>query len=65
MGYSTIYSKQLGPIMHYATVPVMLSYDIPFVLEDGKVKPVVIELVPHCSDSFSTKDDVFNVTIFS
>lgn len=52
---------------HHTTVPVMVNYDIPFVIADPEntaVKPVTIELVL-CSDSFSDKNDKFNVTIFT
>ena len=48
---------------HKATVPTMVSYDIPFVVKDGKVQPVMIELVGTW-DAYATEEDFFNVSIF-
>lgn len=52
---------------HHTTVPTMVNFDIPFVIrdpKDPKVEPVTIELVL-LPDTFSNKDDRYNVTIFS
>jgi hypothetical protein len=62
VGKSLICTNQTDGF-HHATVPVMVQYDIPFVIKDGKVQPVTIELVQNDSDSLSNELDFFNVTI--
>ncbi len=63
VGKSLIVCGQEGSVKHHATIATMVNYDIPFVLKDGKVVPVEIELVPASSDSTTDKYDFFNLAV--
>lgn len=63
VGKSIIVCGQEGSVKHHATIPTMVNYDIPFVMKDGKVLPVEIELVPASSDSITDSSDFFNLAI--
>ena len=63
VGKSVVYCGQEGSVKHHPTIPTMVNYDIPFVIVDGVVQPVTIELVPASSDSVTDKWDFFNLTI--
>ncbi len=64
-GKSIIYCGQDGRVKHQATIATMVNYDIPFVVKDGVVQPVTIELVPASSDSESDSDDYYNLAIIT
>ena len=48
---------------HFATVPAMVDTKLPFVIKDGKVQPVTIELTAMSSDNLTDQNDFFNVCI--
>ncbi len=67
-GRSLIYTSEIAQNSHNATVPIMVNYDIPFVIPDPKhpvAQPVTMTLESlDPNEYFSDKNDFFNVTIF-